>query len=190
MDIQIEGLSKSFGNKPVLRNFSATIRAGKVTAIMGPSGCGKTTLLHLLLGILRPDGGTISGIPVYKSAVFQEERLCEPFSAIANVRMVCTKEVSAATIEEHLLRLGLKDSLRKPVAELSGGMKRRVAIVRAMLAKSDIVFLDEPFKGLDAELKQQVMRYVQDSTKGKTVVMITHDGEEVRQMEADLISMD
>jgi NitT/TauT family transport system ATP-binding protein len=190
MDIQINKLTKSFGNKIVIRDFSALIREKRVTCIMGPSGCGKTTLLNILMGLLLPDSGTITGVPRKKSAVFQEERLCESFSAVANVRMVCQKEISTRMIEEHLAGIGLKDSMYMPVSELSGGMRRRVAIVRAMLAKSEIIFLDEPFKGLDAETKQSVIRYVKVNTRDKTVIMVTHDLDEVQKMDGRLISME
>ena len=80
MDIRLDNISKSFGDKKVLTNFSAVIKKGKVTCIMGPSGCGKTTLLNIMAGLLTPDEGNITGIPERKSAVFQEERLCETFA--------------------------------------------------------------------------------------------------------------
>ena len=156
---------------------------------MGPSGCGKTTLLNLLMGLVPPDDGTISGVPAKKSAVFQEDRLCMCFSAVTNVRMVCSRKITTEMIESHLATIGLKDSMHMPVLELSGGMQRRVAIVRAVLAESEIIFLDEPFKGLDAETKQSVMQYVKANTQGKTVVMVTHDEEEAKSMGGHLINI-
>ena len=190
MDIRISNLYKRFDDKIVIRDFSAVLRERRVTCIMGPSGCGKTTLLNMLMGLLSPDSGTINCVPGKKSAVFQEERLCESFSAIANVRLVCPKGTSIRMIEEHLAKIGLKDSMRMPVSELSGGMRRRVAIVRAMLAKSGIVFFDEPFKGLDAETKQSVIQYVKVNTQNKTVIMITHDIDEAKEMDGDLIFLE
>lgn len=189
MDIIIENVSKSFGEKTVLKEFSAIIREYAVTCIMGPSGQGKTTLLNLLMGFLEPDEGSIQGVPRQKSAVFQEDRLCESFDAMANVRMVCHKDIADSQIREHLARVGIGDSLHNPVEELSGGMRRRVALVRAILAKSEILFLDEPFKGLDEERKRQVMDYVKENIDGRTVVMVTHDEEEATEMEGDLIRM-
>ena len=115
MDIRLDNISKSFGDKKVLTNLSAVIKKGKVTCIMGPSGCGKTTLLNIMAGLLTPDEGNITGIPERKSAVFQEERLCETFGAISNVRIVCGKNVKIETIKEHLNRIGLGDSMNKPV---------------------------------------------------------------------------
>ncbi len=179
MTIVISHLVKSYNGKVVLKDYSAVIDTNQITCILGPSGCGKTTLLHLMMGLIRPDSGSLSGIPEKKSAVFQEDRLCEPFSAIANIRLTAPKSCPERTMEEHLSRVGLQGSMNVPVRELSGGMRRRVAIVRAVLATSDILFMDEPFKGLDAETKQTVIRYVKEQTAGKTVILVTHDPDEV-----------
>lgn len=189
MDIVISGLTKKYGENLVLDGFKANIKANRTTFIMGPSGCGKTTLINILMGIVIPDSGTISGVPELKSAVFQEDRLCESFNAVSNVRLVCEKKIKNATIVEHLERIGLKGDLSKPVAEFSGGMKRRVAIVRAILAKSKILFLDEPFKGLDSETKKLAIEYLKDNTKGKTVIIVTHDIDEVKAFDGDIITM-
>ncbi|MGI6357928.1 MAG: ATP-binding cassette domain-containing protein [Bacillota bacterium] len=190
MDIAVSDLTKSFGSQLVLDRFSATFRGGKATCIMGPSGCGKTTLLNILMGLVQPDSGQIRGIEQRAmSAVFQEDRLCEGFNAISNVRLVSNRGIRHQQIIQHLEIVGLKDSLAKPVSELSGGMRRRVAIVRAMLAPSEIVFLDEPFKGLDEATKQATMRYVKDNTQTKTVIMVSHSLEEAREFGAQLIVM-
>ena len=108
------------------------------------------------------------------SAVFQEDRLLEQLTAAENVRFVCGGlPVETETL---LLRLGLeKESLSRSVREFSGGMKRRVAIARALLADFDILFLDEPYKGLDAETKRAVQGAVGEYTRNKTVVLVTHD---------------
>src|SRR5665648_18627 len=138
MDITADNICKRFGDKQVLDHFSAVMQGNGTTSIMGPSGCGKTTLLNLLMGLMSPDSGTISGVPDAKGAVFQEDRLCETFSAVANVKMVCRKDISRKMIEEHLSEIGLEGSLSVPVSQLSGGMRRRVAVVRAILADSDM----------------------------------------------------
>ena len=182
MDIQVLGLRKSFGSNLVLDNLNVTFPEHKVTCIMGPSGCGKTTLLNILMGLLSPDSGSVVGVPKLKSAVFQEDRLCESFSALSNVRLVCDKKVEDKTIIAHLERVGLKDSYGRKVFQLSGGMKRRVAIVRAILAPSDIIFFDEPFKGLDEATKQMTIEYVKENIKGKTVIMVTHNLEELKPL--------
>ncbi|MEG6614310.1 ATP-binding cassette domain-containing protein [Pseudoclostridium thermosuccinogenes] len=189
MDIVVSEITKRFGSNLVLDRFSATFPKSELTFLMGPSGCGKTTLLNILMGFISPDEGTISGVPELKSAVFQEDRLCESFNAVSNVRLACDRKVDKNTIISHLERIGLKGSLSKPVSELSGGMKRRVAIVRAMLAESDILFLDEPFKGLDDETKKTTIQYVKDNMGKRTVIMVTHDMDEVKALGGRLITM-
>ncbi|MBP1917950.1 ATP-binding cassette domain-containing protein [Youngiibacter multivorans] len=188
MDISVSGIKKSFGEKIVLDGFSGTFRETHLTCIMGPSGCGKTTLLNILMGIELQDEGAISGMPKKPGAVFQEDRLCESFNAISNVRMVCAKGMKDSFIASHLESIGISD-LSQPVREFSGGMKRRVAIVRAILSDSDILFLDEPFKGLDDDTKNLVMDYVVENTRNRTVVLVTHSLDEVKALDCDMILM-
>lgn len=174
-DIHISNLSKSFGGKKVFDGLDLTIKGGVTTCIMAPSGAGKTTLLRILMGLEAADGGSVAGLAGRRfSAVFQEERLCEYMTAADNIRLVMPAS-SLHEIDTEMDRLGLSDSKDQPVSELSGGMRRRVSILRALLAEYDVLFLDEPFKGLDEVLKGQVMAYVKEMTAGKTVVFVTHD---------------
>ena len=171
-------LSKSFEGKSVISNLSFELEPGVHYCLMGPSGCGKTTLLNLLMGLLKPDSGSIrtsDGLRI--SAVFQEDRLLKQMTAAANIALV---NPSARDKAEPLLReLGIDpESLPQPVSAYSGGMKRRVALARALLAEFDILFLDEPYKGLDEETRARVMGIVQRFTQNKTVVLVTHDTEE------------
>ena len=132
-DIVVEQVSKRFGEKRVLEHFSAVFAGGETTCIMGDSGCGKTTLLNLLMGFEKADGGRITGVPEHMSTVFQEDRLCEAFGAVSNIRLVLGRKVPAEWIRDHLRELGLDgDAFDKPVSEFSGGMKRRVALARAV----------------------------------------------------------
>ena len=188
-DITVSGLQKRFGEKRVLEDFSAVFPAGQVTCVMGPSGCGKTTLLNILLGLEKADGGSVTGIPDRISAVFQEERLCEDFSAVTNVRMVTGKAVKPEEIEACLRALGLEGSLYSPVRELSGGMKRRVAIARALLAEGELLILDEPFKGLDEGTREAVVEEMKNHILDRTVIMVTHDPQEAALMGADILEM-
>lgn len=188
-DIVVSELTKSFGDYTVLDNVSATFEEGKVTCVMGPSGCGKTTLLRILMGLLSYEKGSIDGVPFFKSAVFQEDRLCESFSAVSNVRFSCDKRVSDEMILSHLALIGLEGDLLKPVGEFSGGMKRRVALVRAILAQSDILFLDEPLKGLDDKTKDNTIQYLKKHINGRTVIMVTHDDEEMKELNAGLLML-
>lgn len=189
-DILVRNVSVSYGENHVLNDFSAVFPAGRCTAVMGQSGCGKTTLLSVVAGLIRPDSGEVVGMPPRFTMVFQEDRLCEDFTVATNLRLVTarTKEQSAA-IAEVLDAIGLSGMGAKRVAELSGGMKRRVAIARALLGAGDVVLMDEPFKGLDAETKNEVIRAVQRWTAGKTVIFVTHDADEVPEMKGEVLQL-
>lgn len=189
MKLEIRNLWKSYGEKCVLHGFSAEIPLGETTVIMGPSGCGKTTLLGILLGFVSPDNGTITGMPSKKAAVFQEDRLCSDFSALSNVKLVMSRG-DPLRAKELLCALGLEGDMNKPVRELSGGMQRRVAIARALAYDSELVVLDEPFKGLDEITKASVMDVVRHYTAGKTVIAVTHDPEEAAYLGGKIIKME
>ncbi len=190
-DITLSHLWKAFGEKQVLRDFSATFAQGKITCLLGPSGCGKTTLLRMLLGLETPDSGQITGVPSHISALFQEHRLFEGFSPVSNVAAVLPEGRQAGKLHaaELLTQLGLQDSLYVPVHSLSGGMKRRVAIARALLSSAELLLLDEPFTGLDARSKEQAMVLVQTYRQGRTIVMVTHDPLEQEQLAHHSIHM-
>ncbi len=181
--LEIIQLSKAFDEKPVLENFSLQLEDGHRYALMGASGSGKTTLLNLLMGLETPDSGQIlkpSGLKI--SAVFQENRLIDSMTAFANIRLV--SEAGRQQIADLLLQLGIdQESLPQPVSTYSGGMKRRVAIARALLTDYDLLVMDEPYKGLDEDTKQQVIQTVTRMTQGKTVLLVTHDPDETEGYE-------
>lgn len=172
MEIRVEGLRKSYGGKPVLINLNAVFREG-VTCIAAPSGTGKTTLLRLLLGLERPDGGRILGAGCRWAAVFQEDRLLEHLSAAGNLRFALGEVPEEAG--EVLARLGLELSDPGPVRAWSGGMKRRLALARALLAPSEALALDEPFTGLDGENRARCLELIWRAGAGKPVLLATHD---------------
>ena len=179
---KVENLTVQYGGTAVLENFSAEFPDGGVTAVSGRSGCGKTTLLAVLLGLLWPDGGTVSGFR-QPSAVFQEDRLLPFLSAEKNIAV--TAGCTEAEAGEALLSVGFDAADRgKRAFELSGGMARRVAIVRAMLAPGDAVLLDEPFKGLDERTRAQVVRFVCENRRGRTMVVVTHDPRDAEALHA------
>lgn len=173
MPIVISGLSKAFGEKQVLENFSCTLPAPGLTALMGPSGVGKTTLFRILLGLEKPDSGVIFGMEGKTfSVVFQEDRLFPDLTVLQNA------EVAGTNGEAWLTRLGLQSELSAYPQSLSGGMRRRVSIARAICRNGDVFLLDEPFQGLDKERKRDVMEIFRQLKKEKPVLLITHDPEE------------
>lgn len=183
MAIELRGLHKAFGAREVLKNLSCTLPESGVVEVLGPSGAGKTTLLRILMGLERADSGTITGLAAEKiGAVFQEDRLLEHLSAVDNVRFVC--DAQKETILAHLEAVGLIAQAKERVATYSGGMKRRVAIVRAVLYPCSLLLLDEPFKGLDEGTRAQVIRYLLRECRGRLVLLVSHDHEEARAMQA------
>ena len=181
-------ITKRFGENTILENFSHEFTEGKATAILGRSGGGKTTLLNILMGLLAPDSGNVIREGRI-SAIFQEDRLCENLTASANIRLVTGKRLTKAQIAEELAEVGLGGCENKPVRELSGGMKRRVALLRALLTEYGILFADEPFKGLDEVTRADVMRYFKRKTAGKTVVFVTHDSVESDTLADEVIHL-
>lgn len=172
MEIRVEGLCKSYSGRPVLTDLTAVFPTG-ITCVSAPSGTGKTTLLRLLLGLERPDGGTVTGADCRWAAVFQEDRLLEHLPAGANLRFALGEvPPEAAGLLE---RLGLSLEDRRPVGEWSGGMKRRLALARALLAPSEALALDEPFTGLDEENRARCVALIRAAGEGKPVLLATHD---------------
>ncbi|WP_297633571.1 ATP-binding cassette domain-containing protein [uncultured Clostridium sp.] len=175
MDIVLKNISKYFGEKEVLKNLDLTIEKGKVTGITGESGVGKTSLLKILMGIDRGFTGEVLGIEDKRiSVVFQENRLCENLTVKMNIRII-NEKISDSEMDRCLNRLGLKEALNIKVSDLSGGMKRRVAILRALLNPFDMLILDEPFKGLDSKNKRKTVEFLKSKIKGKEVIIVTHD---------------
>lgn len=180
-DIVLDDVSKRFGDVVALRHACATFPRNAATCIMGASGGGKTTLLRLLMGLETPDEGRIEGMEGRRmAAVFQEDRLCEHLSVAANLRMPhasmdrADRRAFLDRARGLLDAMGLPDALERPVHDLSGGMKRRVALARAVLACADVLFFDEPLKGLDAGTERRVMEAILPILANKTVFWVTH----------------
>jgi len=182
--VTLSHVCKNFGAVNVLDDVHISFEHGRVHALMGASGSGKTTLMRLLAGLEKPDAGHIEGMK--RSAVFQEDRLCENLSVAVNIRMPHTglkgqdKQRFLQRCENLLRAMGMDETLTRPVHELSGGMKRRVALARAVLADADVLFFDEPLKGLDEKTEQRVMTAIVPLLAGKTVFWATHREEELR----------
>lgn len=180
--IRLEHVSKAFGEKQVLKDLSCVFPYGGNTAIMGPSGCGKTTLLRLISRLERPDAGRITGVPDRIGTVFQEERLVGDLTVMRNLLLAVPGKKGEA---RSLLRaLGLSGEEHTPVRTLSGGMQRRVAIARALLYDAPLLIMDEPLKGLDEETRSRTIALIREKTRGKTVILVTHDPRDAKDMDA------
>ena len=188
MEISVKNLCKSYGDTVVLDNFSLDASSEKPVCLMAPSGRGKTTLFNILLGLLPADSGEINGTADKRfSAVFQEDRLCEELSALMNLAIV-SDNPDKQHLTQLLLSMGLEeDEIRRPVTELSGGQRRRVAILRAIVSRSDIVMMDEPFKGLDDATRTQVITRIKENLGDRMLLVITHDEADAQLLGADIV---
>ena len=187
--MKIQHLCKSFDGKMVLDHVSLTLESGGTACLMAPSGRGKTTLLRCIAGLEAPDSGQSTDLPERIAYVFQEDRLCDGFSAVDNIRLVTGKALGEGEIRRHLEELGLAGSLDQPVRELSGGMRRRVVISRAVCFGADLLLLDEPFKGLDDEARQQTADYILRHRGAAAILCVTHDREDAAALGgADIVT--
>ena len=187
MEIGVAHVWKTYGQTAVLRDVSFTAGARPV-CLTAPSGAGKTTLLRILLGLEQPDRGEVLAPPGTRwSAVFQEDRLLEHLDARDNLRFVL--EAVSPEALALLEALGLGDVGGKAVAEYSGGMRRRLALARALLAPCDALVLDEPFTGLDPEIRARCWEQVRRYTAGKSVVLASHDPADARALEAEIFRL-
>ncbi len=173
-EIRVQNLCKTYGDHVVLRNLSFTAGVG-VTRILGRSGAGKTTLLRILLGLDQPDSGSLFSTNCRWAAVFQEDRLLGHLDAEDNLRFALGSAYNAAAAKTLLGELGLADVGSKPICEYSGGMKRRLALARALLAPSDALILDEPFTGLDEENRSIALRCILHAAQTKPVLLASHE---------------
>ena len=168
--LRVCNLGKSFHKQWIFRHVDHEFHGGKPYLLDTPSGSGKTTFLRCLCGLEHPEEGTVSGICTF-SVQFQENRLCEDYSAVKNLEMILGDPIKARKVLEQLLP---QEALDRPCGELSGGMKRRVALVRAMEAGAECVLLDEPFTGLDEENRKKAEAYIRDNRQGRILLMATH----------------
>ena len=185
--MELRNICKAYGEKQVLQNVDLVLPEGETTALMGASGRGKTTLIRILMGLEQADSGERLGMDKVRiSAVFQEDRLLDRLTAEGNLRFVAETERQRGEIPALLQELGLGGE-RSPAATFSGGMKRRLAIARALLADYDLLVLDEPFRGLDEDTKAQVMETVRRRSMGKTVLLVTHDESEAKALAKQIV---
>lgn len=178
MNIEFVNVTKKFDKHKVLKNFTYTFEDKKTSFVMGSSGIGKTTLVRIIMGLENDYYGEVKGLEGRKiSAVFQDDSLCQNSSVFLNIKLV-SELISKEKLIKDFSELGLYDILDKRVRELSGGMKRRVAILRALSVEFDTLIMDEPFKGLDSENKEKVMNMIIEKTFDKTAIIVSHNIEE------------
>jgi NitT/TauT family transport system ATP-binding protein len=185
--IQLQNMSRAFGSVEVLKNLSLNIARGEFTAIVGPSGCGKTTLLNLLSGYDRPTSGQIIRTGSVRM-IYQAGGLFPWMTAGENIslglRHVHSESVRAVELQAMLALMGLEGFADHYPHQLSGGMRQRVEVARALAGESELLLMDEPFSALDyitrLRLRKELSRILQE--RPRTVVLVTHDIEEAAQL--------
>ena len=184
--LEISNLTKRFGEKTLFEALDLTVTGPVI--LWAPSGWGKTTLLRILMGLETPTAGRVQGAGRV-SAVFQEDRLCPQLTPEENVALVLPAEQYKAKtqykeqIRKDLIQLGLDDeALALPARKLSGGQKRRTALLRALWAESDTLLLDEPFTGMDPAAMKKAAAMLKARCGAKPALLATHDQAAIREL--------
>ena len=187
--LEISHLTKRFGEKTLFEDLDLTLTAPAV--LWAPSGWGKTTLLRILMGLEMPTSGAVQGVGKV-SAVFQEDRLCPQLTAVENVALVLPGPMDQykKQIEKGFQQLGLDGAaLSLPARKLSGGQKRRAALLRALWAESDTLLLDEPFTGMDPETMKKAAALLKARCQDRNVLLATHDREAIEALGWEVIEL-
>lgn len=189
MTFKVEGVNKSFGALMVLNDLSIAFEKDKLTCILGPSGCGKTTILNILTGLDSLDSGKISGFDEQAiSVVFQEDRLVPWLNVEDNLMLVLKDNMpfdkALALIKDTLDEFKLSEYLGYYPRELSGGIRRRISMLRAFMYPSNVLLMDEPFTSLDINTKKEVIEFLKEllSSTKKTCVLVTHNIDEALEL--------
>lgn len=205
--LEVKGISKEFEEMGVLKEVSFDVCDGEFLSLLGPSGCGKTTLLRILIGLLKPDTGTIwkdgKDITLFRpdrrgmGIVFQNYALFENMSVRGNVEYALkknkrTKASAKETAERMIEAVGLTEHINKMPKYLSGGQQQRVAIARTLALNPDIVLFDEPMSALDADTRLSMRRELKrlQAEFGTTMIYVTHDQEEAFALSDRIMILD
>lgn len=185
--IEVKNLTKTYNGKTIFSDISFSVKYGTAAVFTGSSGVGKTTLMRCIAGLESPDSGTVTGVDGKRlTYAFQEDRLIEQLSVKDNLLCFYNDKARAEYLIE---RAGLTGDADKKAALLSGGMKRRLSLIRALLYGGEIYFLDEPFKELDGETADKMRSLVKEETSGKTLLLITHDNSDASFFNAKEIKL-
>jgi NitT/TauT family transport system permease protein len=186
--ISMEHVCKSFGEQTVLSDLSVNVCASEILGVTGASGIGKTTFLGLICGFLKPDSGVVDA-PGRTAVLFQDSRLIEHQDAVTNAAYgLCGRHGGCSKAQAlHMAEAALKEILpehvlHQPVSSLSGGQRRRVELVRTMLAQASVVVLDEPFAGLDEETKKICQTFIRDHRQERLLVIAVHEREALEEL--------
>lgn len=183
--IEFKHVRQTYGKQVVIKDFSLQIKSGEIVVLFGPSGCGKTTILNLAVDVLQPSSGSIEKHTDALGYVFQEPRLLPWRTILDNVKFVVNKQdITDEQAMKTLQQVGLESYAEYYPNKLSGGMKQRVSIARALVAKPEMILMDEPFSALDLvrkqELQEDVIQMMNEQNIG--ILYVTHDAKEAVKM--------
>ena len=190
--LKIENLTFAYpSSPPILKDFSMELASGELLSVMAPSGSGKSTLLNLIAGLLHPNGGKIHSDFKKISYVFQEPRLFPWLTVEKNVRAVLEKNASADTVEDALRLVGLEGCEKLFPSELSGGMKIRLSLARALAHGGDLFLLDEPFASLDEEMRAVLIPSLREILKerGVSAILVSHHPADAERFADRILSL-
>jgi NitT/TauT family transport system ATP-binding protein len=191
--LKITDMTFAFDKKTIFHNFSLEVKKGEILALMAPSGYGKTTLLGLVAGTLKPQKGEIENTFEKVAYVFQEPRLFPWLTVKENLLAVMEKadEDSKKTVAECLTLVGLADAADKYPDELSGGMKSRASLARALAYGGDLFLLDEPFAALDEDLRRDLSLKIKDylRARGASAILVTHNREDAESIADRILTL-
>ena len=193
--LTITDLHFSYGKKEVLQGLNLSLQCGEILAVMGPSGCGKSTLLQLIAGQIKPGSGTIQCSAKRIAYAFQEPRLFPWFTVKENLAAVLNSKESEEERQEKILaalrNVELEECLELYPEELSGGMKSRVSLARALVYEGDLVLLDEPFAALDEALRKRLCERLKTEIKarGASAILVTHQTEDAAQIADRILTL-
>ena len=189
MNIELKNIKFSYNDNKILDNFNLTVNEGECVCLVGRSGCGKTTVSRLILGLESVQEGDVLA-PEKISCVFQEDRLLPHLNLYKNI-VLALSDSQIRTADLLLQRFGLADYKKSKISELSGGMKRRVAIIRAIAFNGDALILDEPFNGLDQKNKEIAAKVIKEFFLDlrKPVLLISHISEDAELLGAKKLFM-
>ena len=189
--LELFDVTRRFGDKTVLEHLSHTFPDRGIVALMGPSGCGKTTLLRLLAGLDQPDAGSVRSMYGKTAVAFQESRLLPWLNCEDNVKIVLPKENgSSESVDEILAKLELSEAAKLLPNALSGGMKQRVSLARALVFGADLLLLDEPFSALDDARKKRIAPLIRAANPNGLTILITHDRADADLLGAMVLELD
>ena len=185
--MKISELNKCFDEKIVFDNFTCEFKDGAINYLLGESGSGKTTLLRIIAGLDKDYTGNVPHFDEKIAVVFQEPRLFPAITVLKNVQIVNDKSVTTSV--ELLKLVELEDSMNLYPNELSGGMKMRVSLARALNFNASIYLLDEPFGALDEATKERLLPKVFEILKNKTVIIVSHNLDEANKYADNIINL-